>query len=639
MGATGATQLSFADVQSGSESSWAPADEVSLRETTFVVVDLETTGGRTRGSDGTPPDAITEIGAVKVRGGAVLGEFATLVDPQRSIPPQIVRLTGITTAMVSDAPTIDAVLPMFLEFAGNSVLVAHNAGFDIGFLRAAAQRCEIRWPQPQVLCTVRLARRVLSREEAPSVRLAALARLFAVAAQPTHRALDDARATVDVLHALIERVGNQGVHTYADLRSYLPNVTPTQRRKRVLADGLPHRPGIYLFRGPSGEVLYVGTAVDLRRRVTQYFSGADPRGRMKEMVALASSVDHVECAHSLEAGVRELRMLAAHAPPYNRRSRFPLRWWWVALSDEAFPRLSALRAPRHDRAFGPFRSRADAADTAALLARFSGIRTCTARLARSARHGPACPRLEVAPCPAARDVTAVQYAAAVARAAALIDGVDNSALDAAVRQVTALAEHRHYESAARLRDRAATAVEILWRGQRLRALAALPELIAAAPDGPNREGGYHLAVIRYGQLAAAGTARRGVPPMPVIDAIHAGAQAILPAPAPLGGALVEETALIARWLAAPGVRIVRVSGADDDGWASPLRSAGAWAAWAAAARSARLAADQAVRERDSDLLAEPHPTREQLFGRPGIDGRAGPRQPVLPRGQPFSAAG
>ena len=265
VGSRGAIQLSFADVGSP-----VTPDELSLRDTTFVIVDLETTGGRTKSTAGARPDAITEIGAVKVRGGVVLGEFATLVDPQRSIPPQIVQLTGITTAMVSAAPTIDAVLPMFLEFAGldrGTVLVAHNAGFDTGFLRAAAQQCDIAWPRAQVLCTVRLARRVLSREEAPSVRLASLARLFAVSTQPTHRALDDARATVDVLHALIERVGNQGVHTYAELRSYLPDVTPTQRRKRVLAEGLPHRPGVYLFRGPSGEVLYIGTAVDLRRRV------------------------------------------------------------------------------------------------------------------------------------------------------------------------------------------------------------------------------------------------------------------------------------------------------------------------------------------------------------------------------------
>lgn len=631
MGAGGATQLSFADLESS-----FTTDDVPLCEATFVVVDLETTGGRTKGGDGSPPDAITEIGAVKVRGGVVLGEFATLVDPQRSIPPQIVQLTGITTAMVCDAPTIDAVLPMFLEFARGTVLVAHNAGFDIGFLRAAAQRCDIAWPRPQVLCTVRLARRVLSREEAPSVRLAALARLFAVATQPTHRALDDARATVDVLHALIERVGNQGVHTYADLRSYLPDVTPAQRRKRVLAEGLPRRPGVYLFRGPSDEVLYVGTAVDLRRRVNQYFTGADPRGRMKEMVNLATAVDHVECAHALEAGVRELRMLAAHAPPYNRRSRFPHRWWWVALTDEAFPRLAVVRAPRHDRAVGPFRSRADAADTAALLARFSGLRTCTARLGRSALHGPACAEAEVSPCPAARGITAIQYATSVAGVAALIDGLDNGALAAAVDQVTALAARSHFESAARLRDRTATAVEVLWRGQRLRALAALPELVAAAPDN---EGGYHLAVIRHGQLAAAGTARRGVPPMPVVDAISLAAQAILPVPAPLGGALVEETALIARWLAGPGVRIVRVDATPDAaGWASPLRSAGAWAAWAASARSARLAYQQLAKA-DSDLLAEPHPSREQLFGRTGVDRRAGAPQPVLPSRQPFSAAG
>ena len=596
MGVTGATQLSFADLKPADGSGWASTAELPLREITFVVVDLETTGGRARSTDGTRPDAITEIGAVKVCGGVVLGEFGTLVDPQRSIPPQIVQLTGITTAMVCDAPTIDGVLPMFLEFAGDSVLVAHNAGFDIGFLRAATERCELPWPRPQVLCTVRLARRVLSREEAPSVRLAALARLFAVTTQPTHRALDDARATVDVLHALIERVGNQGVHTYADLHAYLPDVTPAQRRKRVLVDGLPRRPGIYLFRGPSGEVLYVGTAVDLRRRAGQYFNGTDRRARMTEMVALASAVDHVECAHPLEAGVRELRMLAAHAPPYNRRSRFPRRWWWVALSDEAFPRLSVVRAPRHDRAVGPFRSRAEAAATAALLARCTGVRTCTARLARLALHGPSCPEVEVSPCPADRHVTATQYAAAVGRAADLIDGRDNSALGAAVNQIAALAQRRHYESAARLRDHTAAAVEALWRGQRLRALAMLPELVAAAPDGA---GGYHLVVIRHGQLAAAGNARRGVPPMPVVDAIHAGAQAILPVPAPLGGALVEETALIARWLANPGVRIVRVA---EGGWASPLGSAGAWAGWAALARSARLAGELA-RQEDSDLLA------------------------------------
>ncbi len=591
MGSQRTAQLSFADFD--------PSADVSLRDTTFVVVDLETTGGRAAPKHpGGPCDAITEIGAVKVRGGEVIGEFATLVDPRRAIPPQIVQLTGITTAMVRDAPTIESVLPMFLEFSRGAVLVAHNAGFDIGFLRAAAAACELTWPRPPVLCTVRLARRVLTREEAPSVRLGELARLFRAATTPTHRALDDARATVDVLHALIERVGNQGVHTYPALRSYLPDVTPTQRRKRVLATNLPHRPGVYLFRGPSGEVLYVGTAVDLHRRVNQYFNGADPRGRMKEMVALALGIDHVECAHALEAGVRELRLLAAHAPPYNRKSRFPQRWWWIALTDEAFPRLTAVRAPRHNRALGPFRSRSDAAETAALLARFTGLRTCTTRIGRSATHGPACPERELSPCPAERDIPADVYAAAVARAAAVLAGSDDRPLATAIAHVAALAERGLYETAARLRDHTATAVDALWRGQRLRTLAEIDELIAAQPDGT---GGWQLAVIRRGQLAAAGSAPRGVPPMPVVDAICLGAQTVLSEPAPLGGALVEETALLARWLTTPGTRIVRTS----QGWASPAACAGRFATWSATARSARLAAEQVERSREQDFPRRP----------------------------------
>ena len=624
------SQLSFGDldVDHDGEPGWLT--DVSLHDTTFVVVDLETTGGRPRGAG---HDAITEIGAVKVRGGRVLGELATLVDPGRAIPPQIVALTGITTAMICDAPTIESVLPAFLEFSRGAVLVAHNAGFDVGFLRAAAERCQLPWKRPPVLCTVKLARRVLTRDEAPSVRLSALATLFQASTTPTHRALDDARATVDVLHALIARVGNQGIHTYADLRSYLPDVTPAQRRNRHLATGLPRRPGVYLFRGPTDEVLYVGTAVDLRRRVSQYFTGADPRARMKEMASLTARVDHVECAHELEAGVRELRLLAAHAPPYNRRSKFPHRWWWVVLTDEAFPRFSVVRAPRHDVTVGPFRARADAAETAGLLARFTGVRTCTTRLSRTALHGPSCPEVELSPCPAGRDVTVTAYASGPVRAADLITGVDDSPLTAALTHVGQLAARGKYETAARVRDHAATAIDTMWRGQRLRALVAVDELVAARPDGA---GGWHLAVVRCGQLAAAGNAPRGVPPMPVVDAICAAAQWILPSAAPLGGALVEETALVARWLSQPGVRLVRAQTATGIGYSTPIGAAGRHAAWATTARSARAAAQQAER---SELLSEPHPTREQVFGRPRVDRVGSPRQPGLPGGHPLGVAG
>ncbi|MGH3582744.1 MAG: DEDD exonuclease domain-containing protein, partial [Mycobacterium sp.] len=422
------TQLAFDEMSSAQ----------ALRDTTFVVVDLETTGGSAE------KDAITEIGAVKVRGGEILGELATLVDPKRAMPPQIVRLTGITSAMLVDAPPIEQVLPTFLEFARGSVLVAHNAGFDIGFLKAAARQCGIDWPQPTVLCTVRLARRVLSREEAPRVNLGALAQLLGAATTPTHRALDDARATVDVLHALIGRVGNQGVDTMGELRRYRTQVPNALRGKRSLADGMPYAPGVYLFRGPAGEVLYVGTAVNLHRRVQQYFTGADPRGRMREMVTIATAVDHVTCAHPLEAAVRELRLLGAHAPPYNRKSRFPHRWWWVVLTEEPFPRFAVVRSTQGRVHLGPFRARGDATIAALTLARFTGVRTCTTRISASGQHGPACdgqayPHDTASPCPTPPGVDALGYRDALAPAHAVLAGTHGEPLDAMCDRVAELA--------------------------------------------------------------------------------------------------------------------------------------------------------------------------------------------------------
>ncbi|MDD9205817.1 DEDD exonuclease domain-containing protein, partial [Georgenia sp. 10Sc9-8] len=245
-----------------------------LHEATFVVVDLETTGGSPAGSE------ITEIGAVKVRGGEVLGEFQTLVNPGLPIPPMITVLTGITNAMVVVAPPITEVLPSFLEFAGlgtGTVLVAHNARFDVGFLQHAARRMDLAWPHPPVVDTVALARRVVPRDEAPNHKLATLAGLFSTSVQPDHRALHDARATVDVLHALLARMAPLGVTHLEDLRTAADPVPHARRRKATMADGLPPTPGVYQFLGPRQEVLYVGTAVNLRRRVRSYFTAAEKR--------------------------------------------------------------------------------------------------------------------------------------------------------------------------------------------------------------------------------------------------------------------------------------------------------------------------------------------------------------------------
>ena len=243
-----------------------------LRDITFCVVDLETTGGSAAAGS-----MITEIGAVKVRGGEVLGEFQTLVDPHTDIPAFIAVLTGISNSMVADSPSIDSALPAFLEFAAGSVLVAHNAPFDVGFLRHFCEVQERPWPTFEVVDTAKLARRVITRDDAPNCKLSSLARAFRSTTTPNHRALSDARATVDVLHGLMERLGGLGVHTLEELQTFSSRVTPAQRRKRHLAERPAHSPGVYLFKDDRSRVLYVGTSSDLRTRVRSYFTASrDP---------------------------------------------------------------------------------------------------------------------------------------------------------------------------------------------------------------------------------------------------------------------------------------------------------------------------------------------------------------------------
>ncbi len=535
-----------------------------LHEVTFVVVDLETTGG-------TPADcAITEVGAVKVRGGEVLGEFQTLVNPGTPIPAFIQVLTGISDTMVAAAPRIDTVLPAFLEFARGAVLVAHNAGFDITFLKAAAAATGHPWPKPRVVDTVTLARQVVGHDEVRNRRLGTLAAHFGATTTPDHRALHDARATVDVLHALLERVGNLGVHTLEELSSYTSRVTPAQRRKRVLADGLPHAPGVYVFQDAQGRPLYVGTSADIRSRVRTYFTASEHRTRMAEMVAVAASVRPIVCQTTLEAQVQELRLIAEHKPRYNRRSARPELAMWVKLTAEAFPRLSVVRDVREDgaRYAGPFGSRSAAEAAVAAIHEVLPLRQCTTRLSKRP-SGSGCILGDLgrcgAPCTGAQ--TPAAYAAIADEAAQLLSGDGRRVLGALRERLRVLGDQERFEQAGAVRDRMTHLVRGAARAQRMAPLAGSAEVLAARRD--EVRGGWELLCVRHGRLAGTSVVPRGADPMVYVDTLRATAEAVgasvLPAPA----AYAEETELILRWLESPGVRIVDIVGE----WTCPVGGA------------------------------------------------------------------
>jgi DNA polymerase-3 subunit epsilon len=565
----------------GTEPRQVSFDELGtpLREVTFVVVDLETTGG-------SPADCgITEIGAVKVRGGELLGEFHTLVNPGSGIPPFIQVLTGITDAMVAGAPTVGGALPGFLEFARGAVLVAHNAPFDVGFLRAAAERGGRAWPAFGVLDTARLARQVLLRDEVPDCRLATLARLFRSATTPNHRALYDARATVDVLHGLIERVGTQGVDTLEELTTYSSRVPPELRRKRHLAEGLPRGPGVYLFEDARGRVLYVGTSRDLRSRVRTYFTASETRTRMAEMVRLAERVRPVPCPTVLEAEVRELRLIAEHRPPYNRRSRFPDRVVWLKLTSEPFPRLSTVRERRPDGAtyLGPCGSRRAAESAMAALHEAVPLRQCGGRFPVHP-HGSACALFGMGRCgaPCEGRETREAYAVHVEAVRAALEGDCRDLVERLERRIVRLAAAQRYEDAAAQRDRLAVLIQATARMHRLEGLARVAELVAArrAPDE-----GWELVVVRHGRLAGTDVVPRGQPPWPAVDALLATAERVPAGDGPIGTASAEEGERVLRWLDQSGVRLVVVEGE----WCAPAFGAGRFRERYAAPRDAPAA--------------------------------------------------
>lgn len=207
---------------------------IDLSQTTFVIVDLETTGASPKKGS-----SITEIGAIKVKTGAVIDQFESFVNPLAPIPEYITDLTGITNEMLKNAPIIDEIFPKFLEFVGHhddSVLVAHNAPFDLSFLKSAAHELDLPWPKYRTLDTVIIARQVLSKEDVPNCKLGTLAEFFGTKVEPNHRALDDAKATTEVLHGLIERLGSMDITTIDSLLNFAKTAAHIQRKNYY---GLP----------------------------------------------------------------------------------------------------------------------------------------------------------------------------------------------------------------------------------------------------------------------------------------------------------------------------------------------------------------------------------------------------------------
>jgi DNA polymerase-3 subunit epsilon len=420
-----------------------PGATLLLEDATYVVVDLETTGLRA-GSSG-----ICEIGAVRLRGFEVEAEFQTLVDPGLPIAAGASALTGLRNEQLRGAPGPPEAVRSFLGFAGDAVLVAHNARFDLAFLDRETERLTGSRIGSAVVDTVRLARTLLAGRVS-GFGLAQLAWFLDTTERPCHRALPDAQATAEVLLALIGLAQERGARTVADLSALAATRTRRLLDKRHLAFGAPSRPGVYLFLGRNGQVLYVGRARDLRSRLRSYFRSDRQRPAVEAALAAAEQIEWRVTGSELEAAIEELRLIRDLRPPGNARVSRPERYVWLRRRGES------VVASTRPSPVGPLRSKRTAQLAARMLAPDE-----------LARPEAALPRLQ--------------------------------------RRLRDLAEARRFEDAARLRDRVAALEKVCRELKRLDRVRRL-ECCVLLPAG---DPGYVRALFVAGGRVAA---ERTLPP-------------------------------------------------------------------------------------------------------------------------------
>jgi DNA polymerase-3 subunit epsilon len=528
-----------------------------LQATTFVVLDLETTGG----SPGL--NAITEIGAQKIQGGKIVGEFQTLVNPGVPLPPFITVLTGITEKMLLPAPSIDQAFPQLLEFLGSeneTVLVAHNARFDIGFLKAAASALGYTWPKYQILDTVHIARQILTKDEVRNYKLETLSQFFRAETAPTHRALDDVKATVSVLHGLIERLGSFGIFTLEELKEFSNRVTKAQSAKKHLAANIPNAPGVYIFKDSKGEPLYVGTSKNLKARVRTYFTAGETRKRIREMITLVERIECIITPTALEAQIRELRLIHGASPRYNRRSRFPERAAWIKLTDENFPRLIVSKgAPAEPSgSIGPIASGTAIESTLAAIYESLPLRQCKPKITdKSMKTAAPCILFEInrcgAPCIGAQSLSSYQEIVASFRN--YLEQDFRTLSRSFNEKMSELALAEKFEEAIEVRDRYGHLLRAASRIERLNSIARIPLIVAAKPAGEFWE----FIAIKYGRLAGSNISTPTTSVSSALAALKQLSEEVLNVGF-LQQVTYEEVEIILNYLEDDGIRLVEIEG-------------------------------------------------------------------------------
>jgi DNA polymerase III subunit epsilon len=487
--------------------------KVPLDQARYVVVDLETTGGRVG------PGAIIEIGAYRMEGARMTESFASLVRPYRPIPLFVSRLTSITNEMVAEAPPIERVLPEFRDFLGDAVMVAHNAQFDFSFLDFEFRRLFRIGLRNPVLCTLRLSRRFV-----PSLRrrrLDALAEHFGLSTAGRHRGLGDARMAAELLSIFLDIAARNGISRVDRLIDLHGRGAAGRRIERHVAPeaiaALPTAPGVYLMRNERGDLLYIGKARRLRERVASYFSGATTMpAKTAELVNHVFAVETRVTPSALDAALLEARLIRELKPPYNRMLKGAAPAWFVRFDlADVFPRIVLSRrliARRAVMQLGPFVGRKGVEQAVRALSRILGLRTCAGALAPDPGISP-CLYGQMGHCamPCSASVDEDAYGARVRRAVEFLRGRAGPLLGEIARAREQAARAMRFEEAARLHRELEALATLASRVERLSRIVTENNLVIVVGAGAHA-----LAhVVLSGRLALTAPLDSAVAPLAI----------------------------------------------------------------------------------------------------------------------------
>jgi DNA polymerase-3 subunit epsilon len=357
------------------------------------------------------------------------------------------------------------------------------------------------------------------------------------------------------------------VNDLEGLQTFNGPATERRRRKRYLADGLPDKPGVYIFYDGNNRPLYVGTSTNIRKRVMSYFTAAETRSRMTSMVELAQRVDAHVCATTLEATIREIRMINELRPSYNFRSRNPEKTTWVTMTNERFPRLSLSRQstlPDSDRiAIGPFTNGAGAELAMHAIHQVTDLRQCKERITSKTSIAP-CILHEmkrcIAPCMTGGDT--VGYEEIVADANSILSGNSREVSSQLMEKIRDLVLNEKFEDATVIRDRMHALEDGIYRSSQLREITSIPFIIAAQQ---NSIGGWDIHALSHGRFAAGIVAPPGQDPKPYVLKLKASLPTDVRLPT-----LISEIELVLKWLSNGVTRLVEIS--EGHTWMHPIHA-------------------------------------------------------------------